>query len=201
MKLHWSPRSPYVRKTVVAIFEKGLDGQIEFVRSVVPTDDFNHAIFTDNPFGQIPTLVDGDGTAWFGSSIILERLDLLHAEPRMFPNDARLRVETRSREALGEGVVDITIGLLLERLNPSQQTATIQARLLNKLTNALGQLERTIDRYAGFDAGSIAVASALAYIDFRFPSIKWREERKALTAWYAKVSERPSMIRSELKEG
>lgn len=31
--LHWSPRSPYVRKAMVAIREKGLEGRVEIVRT------------------------------------------------------------------------------------------------------------------------------------------------------------------------
>jgi len=35
MKLHWSPRSPYVRKVMIVTHELGLAGRLETVRTVV----------------------------------------------------------------------------------------------------------------------------------------------------------------------
>ena len=35
MKLHWSPRSPYVRKVMVAAHELGVRDRLEVVRTVV----------------------------------------------------------------------------------------------------------------------------------------------------------------------
>ena len=102
MKLHWSPRSPFVRKVAVAAYEKGIDDQIE--KSLcVPTDDFEHPIFEDNPLGKIPTLVTDDGVTWFGSSVVLERMDLLCANPAMFPADAeaKWRQDAAKRWATG----------------------------------------------------------------------------------------------------
>ena len=61
MKLHWSPRSPYVRKVMVVAYETGLAGRIERVRSVVAMAKPNPAVMLDNPLGKIPTLITGDG--------------------------------------------------------------------------------------------------------------------------------------------
>jgi glutathione S-transferase len=201
MKLHWSPRSPFVRKVMVAAHEKRIDDQIESVRSVVPTDDFEHPIFDDNPLGKIPTLVADDGSVWFDSSIILERMDLLCATPAMFPADHQRRLETRCRETLGDGIMELMVGWLQERYNPSKRTDIILARSANKLTKSLDHLERSNDGYRDVDAGSISVACALSYIDFRFSEIKWRDGRPQLSAWHEQFSRRPSMIKSEFKEG
>ena len=57
MKLHWSPRSPYVRKVMVAAHELGLADQIETVRTVVAMAAVSPAIQADNPLGKIPTLL------------------------------------------------------------------------------------------------------------------------------------------------
>jgi glutathione S-transferase len=35
MKLHWSPRSPYVRKVMIAAHEMGLGDRLDCVRTVV----------------------------------------------------------------------------------------------------------------------------------------------------------------------
>ena len=55
MLLHWSPRSPFVHKVMVALEETGLRSRVELTRSVVPTEDPAHAIWSVNPLGQIPT--------------------------------------------------------------------------------------------------------------------------------------------------
>ena len=49
MKLHWSPRSPFVRKVVVLLHETGQYEQVERIRSVVAMADPNAALMADNP--------------------------------------------------------------------------------------------------------------------------------------------------------
>ena len=34
LQLHWSPKSPFVRKVMVCIHELGMDGEIDKIRSV-----------------------------------------------------------------------------------------------------------------------------------------------------------------------
>jgi len=41
MQLHWSPRSPYVRKVLIAAHEKGVADRIERVRTRVGAFDAN----------------------------------------------------------------------------------------------------------------------------------------------------------------
>jgi glutathione S-transferase len=201
MKLHWSPRSPFVRKVMVAAYEKGIAEQLELTRSVVPTDDSDHVIFADNPMGKIPTLVANDGSVWFDSSVILEAMDGIKPTPRMFPETAQARLETRRREALGNGIMEFMVGWVTERYNPSQRTEAMMARAANKLEKSLDHLEATIDRYVEVDAGSVAVACALSYVDFRFSNVEWRASRSRLSNWHATFSKRPSMIQTEFKDG
>ena len=75
MKLHWSPRSPFVRKVMIAAHELGLVERIELVRSVADMKRPNPAIMADNPLSKIPTLVFGNGAAIFNSVVICEYLD------------------------------------------------------------------------------------------------------------------------------
>ncbi len=57
MKLHWSPRSPYVRKVMIAAQELGVADQIETVRTKVDFVSYAEALSPDNPLGKLPTLV------------------------------------------------------------------------------------------------------------------------------------------------
>jgi glutathione S-transferase len=58
-------------------------------------------------------------------------------------------------------------------------------------------IARTLDIVAPvddrFDLGDIALACALAYLDFRLPEIVWRCAHRTLAAWLDEVGRRPSM--------
>ena len=75
MKLHWSPRSPFVRKVMIAAHELGLADRIDTVRTVVRMGRPNEALLPDNPLSKIPTLVLDDGRTLFDSLTIIEYLD------------------------------------------------------------------------------------------------------------------------------
>jgi hypothetical protein len=60
-----------------------------------------------------------------------------------------------------------------------------------KINAALDQFETAPP--AELDVGAIALASALAYLDFRFPDQPWRGGRPKLTSWFEDFSARPSM--------
>ena len=64
MKLHWSPKSPYVRKVMVCAHELGLTDRIELVRSVAAMLKPNVRLMEDNPLSKIPTLVLPDGSVY-----------------------------------------------------------------------------------------------------------------------------------------
>jgi glutathione S-transferase len=45
----------------------------------------------------------------------------------------------------------------------------------------------------GVDIGTISVACALAYLDFRYSDEGWRDSRSRLAVWFEKFAQRPSM--------
>ena len=91
MKLHWSPRSPYVRKVMVFAHEVGLAGRIEIVRTVVAMTQANRDLMRINPLGKIPTLITDDGMVLFDSTVICEYLDSLHGRAKLFPQQPERR--------------------------------------------------------------------------------------------------------------
>ena len=62
MKLHWSPRSPFVRKVMVAAHELGVADRIQTTRTLVGFTIVAPQLLPDNPLNKIPTLVLEDGT-------------------------------------------------------------------------------------------------------------------------------------------
>ena len=89
MKLHWSPRSPYVRKVMVVAHELGLADRIETVRTVVGGTKPHLELMRENPLGKIPTLVLEDGTILYNSPVICEYLDTLHGGREAVPRGRR----------------------------------------------------------------------------------------------------------------
>jgi hypothetical protein len=60
MTLHWSPKSPYVRKVMVCAHELDLLPRLQLVRSVAAMLTPNERLMQDNPLSKIPTLVLAD---------------------------------------------------------------------------------------------------------------------------------------------
>jgi glutathione S-transferase len=65
---------------------------------------------------------------------------------------------------------------------------------MTKIAAALDEMENSVASFgARVSIGSLTIACALGYLDFRFASFDWRNSRPALTDWFATVSERPSL--------
>ena len=204
MLLHWSPRSPFVHKVMVALEETGLRSRVDLTRSVVPTEDPAHVIWSVNPLGQIPTLVLDDGRALYDSLVICMYLDQVGGDGRLLPADASERIDTLRRHALGNGLIEDMVLWVIERYTPPEkQVPTRLARYALKLKCALAAVEADPDlRDSGrFDVGDIAIATALAYIEFRKLQPGWGSQYPHTAEWFAKISQRPSMLAARLQDG
>ena len=120
MKLHWSPRSPYVRKVMIVAHELGMADRLQTVRTVVGGTAPHLELMRENPLGKIPTLVLQDGTVLYDSPIICEYLDTLHHGPKLFPEWPD-RLTALRRLSLGDGMLDIALAWLGERFRPPEK--------------------------------------------------------------------------------
>jgi len=198
MKLHWSPRSPFVRKVMVAAHELGLAEQIRTVRTVVRMGKPNEELLPDNPLSKIPTLALDNGQVLFDSLTIIEYLDDL-AGGKLFPPKPA-RFEALTRHALGTGLLDLLILFRNERDKPvERQTAEWLDSFAAKTRAVLDRLEREAPSLSAtpFDIGHIAIGCALSYLDFRFADMHWRADHPAIAAWHAGFSARPSVRATE----
>ena len=116
MTLHWSPRSPYVRKVMIAVAEMGLQDRIRTVRTVAGGTTPHWELMKINPVGKIPTLELSDGTAIYDSPVIIEYLDTLHDGPKLYPAAWSERLPALRRHALGQGMLDSALLLLRARV-------------------------------------------------------------------------------------
>lgn len=197
MKLHWSPRSPFVRKVMVFAHETGLADRIECVRTVVAMKSPNADLMRDNPLSKLPTLIIDGTRALFDSVVICEYLDSLHAGTPLFPREETERFRALRWHALGDGLLDLLILWRNERERPPlQQSPELLAAFEQKFRATL----LLIDREAGelgtapFGIGHIAIGCGLGYIDFRFADLNWRGSHGGSAGWFAEFAKRPSAV-------
>lgn len=200
MKLHWSPRSPFVRKVMVVAHETGLDKRIQCERSVVAITKPHLELMRENPISKIPTLILDDGAPLYDSGVICEYLDTLHDRAKLFPAEPKARWTALRRQALGDGFLDHLILWRNEKERPEEHRSALHlAAYQAKFDATLKTFEKELPELEAtpFGIGHIAYAVALSYLDFRFADKNWREGRPALAAWHEKVAARPSMRATE----
>jgi glutathione S-transferase len=196
MILHWSPRSPYVRKVMIAAHEMGLQDRIRTVRTVVGGTTPHLELMRINPLGKIPTLELADGTVIYDSPVIIEYLDTLHAGLKLYPFAWPERLTALRRHALGQGMLDSALPLLGEGFRPAERQSEPHKELWRaKLRACVDALEQEADALAGsgFTVGHLAIGVALAYLDFRFGDMRWRDGHERLAAWHEGFNARPSV--------
>lgn len=201
MKLHWSPKSPYVRKVMVCAHELNIVDKIERVRSVAAMLKPNPAIMKDNPLSKIPTLVLDDGRALFDSDVICEYLNEQAGGP-LFPQAVNERWPSRRWHAFGDGLLEVLVLWRNER-DREQPLDPLMHAFEVKTFASLDQLEREVPelQVAPYSIGHIAVGCALGYMDYRFDTLGWRARAPKLAAWFETIVQRPSFQQTEPVDG
>jgi glutathione S-transferase len=202
MKLIGSLSSPYVRKVRVVLSEKKLDYQF-MLEDVWGSD----AILKMNPLGKVPCLVmdgqDAISGAVFDSRVICEYLDGLSPVGKLIPERGRERTEVRTWEALADGLMDALIAARLEQTwagrKAEERSQAWVDRQMTKVFETLKAMSSGLGEKAWcsvnhFSLADVAVGCSLAYIDFRFPQIDWREGHPNLARHYEKLAARTSFI-------
>jgi glutathione S-transferase len=192
MKLHWTPKSPYVRKVMVCAHELQLLPQLELVRTVAAMLKPNERLMQDNPLSKIPTMVLDNGFALFDSVVICEYLDDL-AGGTLFPAEPAAKWQALRWHALGDGLLD---GLILWRNEREREVplpALIEA-FERKTSAALKLLDDEAMALADtpLSIGHITLGCMLGYLDYRFAAFGWRERAPRLADWFAELEQRPS---------
>ncbi|MBV6657042.1 MAG: glutathione S-transferase N-terminal domain-containing protein [Devosiaceae bacterium] len=185
--------SPFGRKCKIAASILGLTDQVTV--EAADTNDPADSIRTQNPLGKIPALVLDDGEVIYDSAVIVAYLDHLAGSNRLYPADPMGRIRTQTLEALADGIMDASILQVYEvrYRNPEERSESWTQRQADKVARGLAALEAGPPAATGAaNAGTIAVACALGYLDFRFEGA-WRQTYPGLVAWLdAFRSENPS---------
>ncbi len=198
MKLHWSPRSPFVRKVMIVAHERGLADRITRVRTVAATSKPHAELMKENPLSKIPTLVLDDGTVIYDSPVISEYLDALDGAPTLFPREPKARLEALRHQALGDGFLDLLVLLRDERMRAQPSEVHLASAAVRKVA-ILKNLEADAPALGSepFGIGHIAIGCALSYLDFRYADEDWRKDHLRLATWHAAFAARPSVRATE----
>lgn len=195
MRLFYSPGSPYARIVRVALLETGLDARVQ--KQEVTLRDPASTLLPHNPVGRVPTLELDDGTILTESLLILHYIDAMHAGARLLPRDGSDHWRVLSEMGIAVGFLEGIVTWARMLRNPENERARAVLDLETIRANRTADaLEHAIANgaYAGprMNAARIVLGCTLGWVELRHAVWKWRENRPALSAWYAAIAASPS---------
>ncbi|MFQ5984911.1 MAG: glutathione S-transferase family protein [Alphaproteobacteria bacterium] len=190
--------SPFCRKVRIVLREKGLDFEMKVEKVWQRRAEFLEI----NPAGEVPVLVEEDGTVLADSGAISEFLDETHPTPGLLGETPEARAETRrlvawfdvkfdrevSANLLGEKVMKRFLG----RGAPESETIRAGAANIHAHLDYIGYLAERRRWLAGddFSLADIAAAAHLSALDY-IGDVPW-EKHAGAKEWYVRIKSRPS---------
>ena len=202
MKLYYTQKSPYVRKALIVANEIGIEDKLEKV-DCSTTTPVNPDASNANPLKKIPALELDDGTILFDSPVVCEYLDTEFGNGSLFPSELSARWIALRFQALADGLLDAAVLIRYENtLRPeSLRWDDWGSGQMAKVDGALADLEAHAELFGDrVDIGTISVACALGYLDFRYANKDWRAVYPNLAAWFSTFADRPSMKATQPSE-
>ena len=197
--LHHLWLSPECRKVRIVLREKN----IEFELRVEKVWERRPPFLALNPAGEVPVLVEPDGTALSDGTAICEFLDEFNPEPPLFARHPVERAEVRrlvawfdrkfnhevTENLVGEKVMKRFLGLGAPR------SRAIRAGLTN-IHAHLDYIAYLIERrkwLAGeqLSLADFAAAAHLSAVDY-LGDVPW-DQHEGAKDWYARIKSRPSL--------
>ncbi|MEL6278317.1 MAG: glutathione S-transferase family protein [Pseudomonadota bacterium] len=195
MRVYGSETSPFARKVRIVIAELGVVDQVEIVMTSGAATDVDPGVRGKAPLRKIPFLETVDGKLVYDSSVICQYLAMSAPGQSLLPLSGWGRIDALTREALADGICDAAVLAVYEtRLRPEdKQWQDWVEGQWRKITASLDAMEAATPPSWRFDLGDCAWASALMYLDMRFPLRNWRENRPKLVGWFEGVRTRRSL--------
>lgn len=194
MKLIGSHTSPFARKVRIVLAEKKIE--YEFVVDSPWLEDSK--VPTINPLGKIPVLLLDDHTPLFDSRVIVEYIDNVTPNSKLFPAPNRERTEVKRWEALADGICEAAATAFMEAKRPKgQKSSDWIARQNDKVARGLEFMAKELGEQpfcmgTHISMADIAIGTALGYLCFRFPELNWQERHPNLDKLFTKLMQRPS---------
>lgn len=190
--------SPFCRAIRIALAEKNL----EFTLRAENIWERREEFLALNPAGEVPVLVEPEGAAISGSSVIFEYLDEIKAEPSLLGASPLVRAETRrlvdwfdvkfnaevTENLLGEKMMKRFLGLGepdAVAIRAGYKNLRYHLQYIAYLTERRNWLAGDELSYA--DIAAAAHISSLDYIN----EVPW-DDHESVRTWYARIKSRPS---------
>ncbi|MBV8940022.1 MAG: glutathione S-transferase family protein [Alphaproteobacteria bacterium] len=197
--LYHTPLSPFCRKVRIALREKGIDFELMEENPWQKNLEF----FALNPAGEVPVLVEEDGTVVSGSYAIGEYLEDTYPEPPLLGGTAAERAEVRRLIDWFDHKFDfeVTQNILFEklfkrlmRIGPPNSAAirTGKDNIFYHL-DYIGYLSNERHFLAGdqLTMADLSAAAHLSALDY-LGDVPW-EYNLAAAQWYALIKSRSGM--------
>lgn len=198
MIVHGASQSPFVRKVLCLLDEKGLSYENRNLLPFEKTDEF----LALNPLGKIPIFEDGDFIVP-DSSVICAYLEHAHPKPALYPQDAKhlaraLWFEEYSDTKLAESILTVFFQRFVRPrfFKEDCDEQLVSKALTEDLPPVFDYLEQSIGGEEFLVGGSFSVADIAIcsmFINFRLGDEDVDAERwPGLADYLARVHSRPS---------
>lgn len=189
---------PFSRKVRLALAEK----KLEFDLQVEKIWERRTAFLAMNPAGDVPVLVEEDGTILSNSQVICEYLEEVYPDVNLLGTDPIQRAETRrlvgwfdvkfNREVTDNLVGEKLMKRFLKLGEPHGPSIRAGHANIHYHLDYIGFLTEKRTWLAGdkFTLADIAAAAHLSSIDY-IGDVPWEEHHHARD-WYSRVKSRPS---------
>jgi glutathione S-transferase len=190
--------SPFARKVRVLLKEKDLDFTLKAERVWERRPEF----LALNPAGEVPVLIEPDGTVLAGSAAIVEYLDEVYHNRVLIGTTPRERAEVRRLVGwfdlkMNREVTENLLGeKMMKRLRGAGQPNSLAIRAGHaNLPHHLDYIGYLVERrrwLAGdnFSVADITAAAHLSCLDY-LGDVPW-EAHELAKEWYARIKSRPS---------
>jgi len=190
--------SPFCRAVRIALAEKG----IEFTLRAENIWERREEFLALNPAGEVPVLVEPEGAAISGSSVILEYIDEIKPEPALLGASPFVRAEARRLVDWFDGKfnAEVTENLLGEKMmkrflglgEPDAVAIRAGYKNLRYHLQYIAYLTERRNWLAGDELSyaDIAAAAHLSSLDY-INEVPW-DDHEAVKTWYARIKSRPS---------
>jgi glutathione S-transferase len=189
---------PFSRKVRIALTEKKLDFELQIEKVWERRTEF----LAMNPAGDVPVLVEADGTTLANSQVICEYLEEVYPKINLLGIDPVQRAETRrliswfdmkfNREVTENLVGEKLMKRFLKLGEPHGPSIRAGHANIHYHLDYIGFLTEKRTWLAGdnFSLADITAAAHLSAIDY-IGDVPW-EEHEAAREWYSKVKSRSS---------
>ncbi|HLF17725.1 MAG TPA: glutathione S-transferase N-terminal domain-containing protein [Candidatus Omnitrophota bacterium] len=193
MKLLYTKRSPYARKTRVVALEKNI--KLDLIEENLTKK--SGQLLRANPIGKIPTLILNNGETLIDSPVICEYLDGLNDTPVLIPKNNKERIDALHLQAIADGLMDVTVALYMEKVrHPNDFNQAFVTAQQETIANTLAYLDKDITQIKELSLAAIAVACAIGYLNFRLSELNPQGRFPKLQAWFEEFSKRPSLAQT-----